>query len=80
MLLNCRPGHHRSSTQHRAEGIEVGALYKRIDEFSTSATLLGVVETDEGPVSNYRYNFASPLRKKIRIVLTVFGGRSRYTQ
>ena len=43
----------------RGFGIEVGAMYKRIDEFSTSATLLGVVDTDEGPVANYRYNRVS---------------------
>src|SRR5262245_24715031 len=34
----------------RGLGIEVGAMYKRIDAHSFSATLLGFVDTDEGPV------------------------------
>jgi hypothetical protein len=43
----------------RGFGIEVGAMYKRIDESSFSATLLSIVDTDEGPAANYRYNHVS---------------------
>jgi hypothetical protein len=43
----------------RSFGIEVGAMYKRIDEFSTSATLLSIVDTDEGPAATYRYDRVS---------------------
>jgi hypothetical protein len=43
----------------RGFGIEVGAMYKRIDEFSTSGTLLSIVDTDEGPAANYRYDRVS---------------------
>ena len=44
---------------YRRFGIEVGAMYKRTDESSFSATLLSVVDTDEGPAANYRYNHVS---------------------
>jgi len=44
---------------YRGFGIEVGAMNKRIDESSFSATLLSVVDTDEGPAANYRYNHVS---------------------
>ena len=43
----------------RGLGIEVGAMYRRIDEQSFSATLLSIVDTDEGPAANYRTNLVS---------------------
>ena len=43
----------------RGLGIEVGALYKHIDERSFSATLLSIVDTDEGPAANFQYNRVS---------------------
>jgi len=44
---------------YRGFGIEVGAMYKRIDEYDLSETLLSIVDTDEGPAANYRYNHVS---------------------
>jgi hypothetical protein len=43
----------------RGLGVEVGAMYKHIDEQGFSATLLSIVDTDEGPAANYRYNHVS---------------------
>ncbi len=43
----------------RGLGLEVGAMYKRSDEQSFSATLLSIVDTDEGPAASFRYNRVS---------------------
>jgi hypothetical protein len=43
----------------RGLGIEVGAMYRRIEEQSFSATLISIVDTDEGPSANYQYNRVS---------------------
>jgi hypothetical protein len=43
----------------RGLGVEVGAMYRHIDEQSFSRTLLSIVDTDEGPAANFRYNRVS---------------------
>src|SRR5262245_23747687 len=43
----------------RGFGIEVGATYRRIDERSASAKLIGFVDTEEYTGPNYGYNLVS---------------------